>query len=162
MDCSLPGSSIPGILQAGILEWVAISFSRRSSQPRDRTWVSRIAGRRFTIWTRDFPSGWGGKASYPWAGKIPWRKWKWSRSVVSDSCPTSRVLPGSSIPGILQAGILEWVAISFSRGSSPPRDRTHVSRIAGRHFNLWATREALRKWQSAPDYCLENPMDRRA
>ena len=50
MDCSLPGSSIPGILQAGILEWVAISFPRRSSQPRDRTWVSRIAGRRFTIW----------------------------------------------------------------------------------------------------------------
>ena len=50
MECSLPGSSIPGILQAGILEWVAISFSRRSSQPRDQTWVSRIAGRRFTIW----------------------------------------------------------------------------------------------------------------
>ena len=50
MDCSLPGSSIPGILQAGILEWVAISFSRRSSQPRDRTWVSHIAGRRFAIW----------------------------------------------------------------------------------------------------------------
>ena len=50
MDSSLPGSSIPGILQAGILDWVAISFSRRSSQPRDRTWVSRIAGRRFTIW----------------------------------------------------------------------------------------------------------------
>ena len=50
MDCSLPGSSIPGILQAGILEWVAIFFSRRSSQPRDQTWVSRIAGRRFTIW----------------------------------------------------------------------------------------------------------------
>ena len=42
MDCSLPGSSIPGILQAGILEWVAISFSRISSQPRDWTWVSRI------------------------------------------------------------------------------------------------------------------------
>ena len=50
MDCSLPGSSVPGILQAGILGWVAISFSRRSSQPRDRTWVSCIAGRRFTIW----------------------------------------------------------------------------------------------------------------
>ena len=50
MDCSLPGSSVPGILQAGILEWVAISFSRRSSQPRDWTWISRISGRRFTIW----------------------------------------------------------------------------------------------------------------
>ena len=50
MDCSLPCSSIRGILQAKILEWVAISFSRRSSQPRDQTRVSRIAGRRFTIW----------------------------------------------------------------------------------------------------------------
>ena len=50
IDCSLPGSSVRGILQARILEWVAISFSRRSSQARDRTWVSCIAGRRFTIW----------------------------------------------------------------------------------------------------------------
>ena len=50
MDCSLPGSSIYGIFQAGILEWVAISFSRRSSQPRDWTRVSHILGRRFTIW----------------------------------------------------------------------------------------------------------------
>ena len=49
MDCSLPGS-IHEIFQARILEWVAISFSRRSSRPRDRTWVSRIAGRRFTVW----------------------------------------------------------------------------------------------------------------
>ena len=50
MDCSLPGSSIHGIFQARILEWVAISFSRRSSWPRDWTQVSRIIGRRFTIW----------------------------------------------------------------------------------------------------------------
>ena len=50
MVCSLPGSSVPGILQARILEWVALSFSRRSSQPRDWTWVSRIVGRHFTIW----------------------------------------------------------------------------------------------------------------
>ena len=44
MDCRLQGSSIHGILQAGVLEWVAISFSRGSSRPRDRTWVSLIAG----------------------------------------------------------------------------------------------------------------------
>ena len=48
IDCSLPGSSIHGIFQARILEWVAISFSRRSSQPRDWTWVSHIVGRCFT------------------------------------------------------------------------------------------------------------------
>ena len=50
MDCDPPGSSIHGILQARILEWVAIPFSRRSFQFRDQTQVSRITGRFFTIW----------------------------------------------------------------------------------------------------------------
>ena len=49
VDCSPPGSSVHGILQARILEWVAISFSRGSSRPRDQTQISRIAGRRFNI-----------------------------------------------------------------------------------------------------------------
>ena len=49
--------------------------------------------------------------------------------------------PGSSVCGILQARIQEWVAISFSRRSSRPRDQTQVSHI-GRCFKLWATREA--------------------
>ena len=49
MDCSLPGSSIYGIFQAKVLQWVAISFSRGSSQLRNRTRVSLIVGRRFTI-----------------------------------------------------------------------------------------------------------------
>jgi len=47
-DCSPPCSSVHGILQARTLEWVAISFSRRSPLPRDQTWVSGIAGRFFT------------------------------------------------------------------------------------------------------------------
>ena len=50
MDCSPPGSSIYGVLQARILEWVVIPFSRGSFQPRDWTHVSHIAGRVFTIW----------------------------------------------------------------------------------------------------------------
>ena len=49
---------------------------------------------------------------------------------------------GSSVHGILQARILEWVAISSSRGSSQPRDRTQVSCIVGGFFAIWATREA--------------------
>ena len=49
MDCSLPGSSVHGISQARVLEWVAISFSWGSSQPRDWTHVSCFAGRLFTI-----------------------------------------------------------------------------------------------------------------
>ena len=49
-------------------------------------------------------------------------------------------LPGSSIHGIFQARVLEWTAISFSRGSSQPRDQTCVSCIADRCFTIWATR----------------------
>ena len=68
-------------------------------------------------------------------------------SEVAHLCPTlcnpvDCSLPGSSLHGILQARILEWVAIPVSRGSSQPRDRTWVSHIAGRCFNLSATREA--------------------
>ena len=48
MDCSLPGFSIYGILQARILEWVTISFSRGSFCPRDQTHISCVAGRFFT------------------------------------------------------------------------------------------------------------------
>ena len=48
VDCSPPSSSVHGILQARILEWVAISFSRRSSQPSNWTWISCVAGRFFT------------------------------------------------------------------------------------------------------------------
>ena len=56
MDYSLPGSSVHGTLQARILEWVAIPFSKRSSRPRDQTLVSCITGEFFTIWaTREAP-----------------------------------------------------------------------------------------------------------
>ena len=50
MDCSPLGSSVHVILQARILDWVAIFFSRGSSWPRDQTWVSCIAGGCFTVW----------------------------------------------------------------------------------------------------------------
>ena len=56
MDCSPLGSSVHGILQARILEWVAIPFSKGSSWPRDQIWISCFAGRFFTIWaTREAP-----------------------------------------------------------------------------------------------------------
>ena len=55
MDCSLPSSSVHGIFQAIVLECIAISFSKGSSRPRDRTQVSRIVDRRFTVWaTKEF------------------------------------------------------------------------------------------------------------
>ena len=71
-----------------------------------------------------------------------------SRVSVTQSCPSlcdpmDCSPPGSSAHGILQARILEWVAIPFSRGSSRPRDQTQVSCIAGIFFTDGATREAL-------------------
>ena len=69
-----------------------------------------------------------------------------SESEVAQSCPTlcnpmNSSLPGSAVHGIFQARILEWGAISFSRGTSQPRDQTPVSCIADRHFTVWTTRE---------------------
>ena len=60
--------------------------------------------------------------------------------------------PGSSVHGILQTRILEWVAISSSRRSSRPRHLTQVSCIAGRFFIIWATREDRRilEWVAMP------------
>ena len=76
-----------------------------------------------------------------------WESMKSSESEVTQSCltlcnPMDCSLPGSSVHGIFQARILEWVAISFSRGSSRPRDQARVSHIVGRRFTVWVTREA--------------------
>ena len=72
---------------------------------------------------------------------------KESESEVAQLCltlcdPVDCSLSGSSIHGIFQARVLEWIATSFSRGSSQPKNRTRVSHIAGRCFTVWATREA--------------------
>ena len=60
----------------------------------------------------------------------------------AQSCPTLCNPMNYTVHGILQARILEWVAISFSRASSWPRDQIQVSRIAGRRFHLWARETA--------------------
>ena len=86
--------------------------------------------------------------SLEWTRKqdLPPDNWD-SHLVVPDSCdPMDFQLLGSSVYGILQARILEWVAISLSRGSSQPRDQTKVSCIAGRFFTIWATRQAPDSW----------------
>ena len=108
MGWGLPGSSVQ-ILQAGILEWVAILFSRGSSQPRDRTWVSCITG-RFLYRQRHQGS--------PCLLITQAHTWPTTSHFVcfAQSCPTlcdpmDCSPPGSSVHGILQAGILEWVAI---------------------------------------------------
>ena len=109
--------------------WAAYPFSRGSSQPRNQTEDSCIAGGFFTSWATMEALGVG----------IPY--YKLPESEVSQSCPTlcdpmDCSLSGSSIHGILLARVLEWVAISFSRGFSQPRDRTQVSCTAGRRFAI--------------------------
>ena len=66
---------------------------------------------------------------------------KWVK--VAQSCLTLCYPMDYTVHGILQARILEWVAVPFSRGSSQPRDQTQVSHIADRFFNIWAIREAV-------------------
>ena len=100
MDCSLPGFSVHRISQAGILEWVAIFFSRGSSWPWDQTHTSWIGRWVLYHWVIREASVYAAAKSL-------------------QSCPTlcdpiDGSPPGSPIPGILQARTLEWVAISFS------------------------------------------------
>ena len=76
---------------------------------------------------------------------------------VAQSCPTLRDHMDYTVRGILETRTLEWLAVPFSRGSSQPKDRTQVSRIAGRRFTLWATREtAAMKLKDA--YSLEEKL----
>ena len=72
--------------------------------------------------------------------------------------PMDSSLPGSTIHGIFQARILEWAAISFSRGSSQPRYGTCVSCIADRHFTVWATK--WQKWVQTWTHLLPAWVDR--
>ena len=95
MDCSLPRSSVHGIFQARVLEWVAISFSRGSSQPRDWTWVSCTAGRRFTTWaTMEAPKKaehWRIDAFELWCWRrllrVPWTARRSSKSILKEISP---------------------------------------------------------------------------
>ena len=99
--------------------------------------------------------GWIGQAMttyVPTTHHPPCPEW----SEVAQSCPTlcdpmDSSLPGSAVHGIFQARILEWTAISFSRGSSQPRDRTRVSCIADRHFTIWTTRQPFPSPVDLPD-----------
>ena len=130
MDCSLPGSSVNGILQARILEWVAIFFSRGLPHPgvKSRSPALQVYSPPTEVW-----------------GK-PKVKVK-----VTQSCPTLCDLM-DLVHGILQARILERVAFPFSRGSSQPRDLTQVSHISGGFFTSWATMEWVKDreaWRAA-------------
>ena len=107
----------------GMLEWVAYPFSRESSLPRNRTGVSCL-----NILSIQ-------KAKQ--LSKTPESEVTQSSLTLCD--PMDCNLPGSSVHGIFQGRILEWVAISFFRGSSRPRDPTWFSYTADRLFTVGAT-----------------------
>ena len=143
VDCSSPGSSVHGILQARILEWVAISFSRESSLPRDPIQISCTAGRFFAIWaTRETP-----KYQSRYGIQNAMKKLNTYLlnlmcvcvcvcvcsvgQLCSTLCDPMDCSPSDSfVHGIFQARILEWGAISYSRKSSLSRDQTHISCIS--------------------------------
>ena len=84
----------------------------------------------------------------PWCfSQIPFQEWQWKVKVeVAQLCPTLCIPMDYTVHGILQARILEWVAVPFSRGSSQPRDQTQVFCIAGGFVISWVTREAQENW----------------
>ena len=81
-----------------------------------------------------------------WSSNIFMLSYRKVKVKVAQLCPTLCSLVDYSVHGILQARVLEWVAFSFSVGSSQPRDRTQVSHIAGGFFTSWTTREAQEYW----------------
>ena len=104
---------------------------------------------------------------YLWRPRISHMRWKKVKVLVAQSCPAfcnpmDCSPQGSTIHGIFQARILEWVVISFSRGSSWPRDQTHVSSISciGRRVLYhWATWEAPRILEQAAIPLLRDLLD---
>ena len=131
----IPGSSVYKILQARMLELIAVPSSRGSFWTRDQTHVSYVSS-----------IGWQFlSTSTTWEGLYIWWKWK-----IAQSCPTICDPMHYTVHGILQARILKWVAFPFSRGSSQPTDQTQVSLIAGRFFTSWTIRDAPYIWWRTP------------
>ena len=117
MDCSPSDSSVHGILQARRLEWVAIPFSRGSSQPRNGTWVSCIAGRFSTLWvTREKQQYRLHLCSLSWATTIPavymYSRGLWTRRAGVQIPPL--ILTGSATLSELVLRL--WVPIFLSVG----------------------------------------------
>ena len=153
IDSSSPGSPIPGILQARTLEWGAISFS---SVWRWKVKVKSLRRVRLlaTPWTAAYqaPPSMGFSRQEYWNG-VPLpspQSTHSSESEVTQSCLMILCDPVYySPPRLLYPWGFSrqeyWSGLPFPSpgGSSWPRDRTQVSCIAGRRFNLWATREAL-------------------
>ena len=155
MDCSAPGfPALHYLLEFAQthVHWVgdAIQPILQSSHSFCTHFWLHTGRDGHVSWTWILPACSSLKTWFGWVERIMLYNFGIGRkeSEMAQSCltlcdPMGHRLPGSSIHGIFQARVLEWVAISFSRGSSWPRDRTQVSRIVGRRFTVWATRGVL-------------------
>ena len=141
------------ILQARILEWVAMPSSRASSQCRDGTQDSHIADGFFTIWATKVKVAQSyvtlcDPMEYTALGILQARILKWVAFPFLGDLPNPDLLHCRQILYQLNykgsPKILEWVAYPFSNRSSQPRNQTGISHIAGRFFTNWAIREALK------------------
>ena len=147
MNCSPPGSPVHGILQARILEWVAMPFSRGSSWSRDPNYISYVCLVHWhavsLLLTPSLGSLYVCRHVY-----IQYIYVFYAVLSHSDSNQgLNSVLPHCRqifLPSEHQGSprILEWAVYIFSRGSSQLRNQTGISCIAGRFFTSWATREA--------------------
>ena len=131
IDGSPPGSPIPGILQARTLEWVVISFSNAWK------WKVKLKAKSFSR-VQLFATPW--TAAYQAPPSMGFSRQEYWSGVPSPSPFELYSPPHFSVHGIFQARIMEWVAISSSRGSFQPRDQTHISSIAGGFFTYWTIR----------------------
>ena len=151
IDGSPLGSPVPGILQARTLEWGAISFSnawRWKVKVKSLSHVRLSATPWTTAYQAPLSRGFSSKNTGVGCHRLLRHVQIISVKVkcVSQPCltlcyPVDCSPPGSFVHGILQARILGWVDIPFSRGSSWPRDQTRVSNIAGIFLTVWATTE---------------------
>ena len=154
MDCSLPGSSVHGILQARILEWVAVSSSRGSFQPRDWTRISYVSLHWQAVSLPLTPPGKPRIQSFEnFSANTDQQYLQVCCAVlrlVTQSCltlcdPKDCSPPGFSVHGDSPVRKLEWAAMPSSRRSSQPRNWNQVSCIARGYFTIWTTREACLK-----------------
>ena len=164
------GCTVHGILQARILEWVVMPSSKWSSQPRDWTQASCIAGRFSDVWAtreaQEWILEWVKVKVWVWLFETLYSPWNSSGlnigvdslSLLQGIFPTQ----GSNI-GLLHCRrilyqlshkgsprILEWVAFPFFRGSSQPRNWTRVSCIAGRFLYQLSYQGSLLEWVAYP------------
>ena len=123
-------------------------LSRDMKTLRKKWGLVDMKGRAFLVGKRAMQKPCGGSLCSGWRrAKRPWAQFPLRACSVAQSCPTlcgprDWSQPGPSVHGVSQARILEWVAISFSRASTPPEDQTRISCIGRWVLYHWATKEA--------------------